>query len=675
MMDREEQNRETWNVAGDEGKDNVQNMEGMSGGQNSLKNEKVEIKNMKEVSGTDEAAASDGSQKIYDKNGTVLGQNSQQHQGDSRTFGSDIDNGSSPEGVSASVRYGYEVSGDVSGHTDDQTETTADATAHSAAGSSETRTTPIEKDGTAEVDYSIAAGTKENIRTSSAWSTAKDSSYYAGRNEGVNQSRSEAGTGYNAGNGTYENSRMNGNQPGSGMGYNVGNGTYQSDRVNMSQPGGAGYAAGNGTYGNGGTNGNQPGVGAGYAAPTGSYVNGAEGDNAKNVKKKRHFSGGKKAKKTIAAVVAVLLCFGAGFGGGALASHIWGDSESGTAAQASNISIDSSESGMDAASVIAKKTMPSVVGISTVSQTYTPSFFGMQSGTEESSGTGFIVDGDGYILTNAHVVEGSSSSITVDLYDGSDYSGTVLWSDSTLDLAIVKIEAKNLQTIELGDSDSVEIGDYAVAIGNPLGSDFERSVTQGIISGLDRTITTSDANGQNYNTMQGLIQTDASINAGNSGGPLINSNGQVIGINTAKASSAEGLGFAIPINTALPIIEEIKENGTYETASLGITGINAAEVIASYETDFKTETGIYVAQILTDSAAAKGGMKEGDIITALEGVTVEDMNDLRKELIKYRPGDKVTITVERDKAEVTLDLTLQAQDDTNNLTMKPDIQN
>ena len=315
---------------------------------------------------------------------------------------------------------------------------------------------------------------------------------------------------------------------------------------------------------------------------------------------------------------------------------------------------------MDAASVIAEKLMPSVVGISTVSTEYRQSIFGTQQGTVQGSGTGFIVDENGYILTNSHVVDnGNSSQITVDLYDGSEYPGTVLWSDSSLDLAIVKIDAKNLQAVELGDSDDVQIGDYAVAIGNPLGRDFERSVTQGIISGLDRTITTTD--GESTNTMQGLLQTDASINSGNSGGPLINSSGEVIGINTAKASSAEGLGFAIPINTALPVIEEVKENGTYESVYLGITGMSVEDAMAQYQTDFKTEKGVAVLQIYTDSPASAAGMKEGDVITAIDGDAIENMSDLKKKLVNYRPGDKITVTIERSKTDMTLELTLQAQ--------------
>ena len=171
--------------------------------------------------------------------------------------------------------------------------------------------------------------------------------------------------------------------------------------------------------------------------------------------------------------------------------------------------------------------------------------------------------------------------------------------------------------------------------------------------------------------MEGLIQTDASINSGNSGGPLINSQGQVIGINSAKASSAEGLGFAIPINTATPIIDEIKENGTYEQAYIGISGMNVEAVKAQYQTDFKADKGIYVMQIYTNSPASKAGLQEGDIITAVNGTSVDDMSALKKELVKYRPGDTIKVTYERDKQSSTAEVTLAAQSESNQKSLQP----
>ncbi|MGN1349405.1 MAG: S1C family serine protease [Anaerovoracaceae bacterium] len=430
-----------------------------------------------------------------------------------------------------------------------------------------------------------------------------------------------------------------------------------------------------------------PGTDAGAAASAGGEgegtafefvppegVSGADETHGKFRKKRQKKPMSQGTKRVIAGVLAVVLCGGAGFGGGALAVKCFGGGAGeGTAA---TIKIDASDAdSLNAASAIAKKVMPSVVGISTVSQTYTQTIFGLQQGTQKGVGTGLIVTEDGYILTNSHVVDdGNSESITVDLFNGAEYTGSVLWSSQDLDLAIVKIDAKGLTAAELGDSDDVEIGDYAVAIGNPLGMNFERSVTQGIISGLDRTITTTDSSTGSTNKMEGLIQTDASINSGNSGGPLINSDGEVIGINSAKASSAEGLGFAIPINTALPIIEEIKESGTYEQTYVGISGMNVAAVKSKYQTDFKADSGIYLVQIYTNSPASKAGLQEGDIITAIDGTDVEDMSAFKKQLVKYRPGDKVKLTVERDKQNITVEVTLEAESSSTQQSLKPAVQ-
>lgn len=374
-------------------------------------------------------------------------------------------------------------------------------------------------------------------------------------------------------------------------------------------------------------------------------------------------------KKILAGVLAVCMCFLGGYGGSVLGNRVSstaGDSGSdGSGVNAGAVSISGDVDTLDAASVIAEKMMPSVVGISTVSQTLTETIFGLQSGESMGIGTGLIVSEDGYILTNSHVVnDGDAETITVDLYDGTEYSGTILWNDASLDLAIVKIDASGLTAAELGDSDTVAIGDYALAIGNPLGLDFERSVTSGIISGLNRSITVaSSTDSTSGNTMDGLIQTDASINSGNSGGPLINSSGQVIGINSAKASSAEGLGFAIPINVAIPIIEEIMETGTFESAYIGISGYDLAAVAASLETEYNTSTGVYVNEIYVGSGAADAGLQSGDVIVALNGNEVDSMSSLKKQLINYRPGDTVSITVERSGEEITVDVVLGSASD------------
>ena len=318
--------------------------------------------------------------------------------------------------------------------------------------------------------------------------------------------------------------------------------------------------------------------------------------------------------------------------------------------------------------------LPSVVGIST---TYAQADgysglgglgnfwnwgFGYGPQTYESTaiGTGVIVDSRGYILTNSHVInDGEYTSILVNLYDGSDVEGTVLWNDSTLDRAVVKIDRTDLIAAELGDSDQLKIGSYAAAIGNPLGLEFERSMSQGIISGKERVIEVGTASSST--TMEGLLQTDATINSGNSGGPLLNSRGEVIGINTAKASDGEGMGFAIPINVAKPIVEQIIQTGRFERAYIGISG-GALEETSYASQDlidhFGTDKGIYVSNVSEGGGAEAAGIQEGDIIIRLNGTTVNTMNKLNSLLVRFLPGDSVTLTVLRKGETLEIDVTL-----------------
>ena len=392
----------------------------------------------------------------------------------------------------------------------------------------------------------------------------------------------------------------------------------------------------------------------------GNYYTNAQ-DARTSRKKTKKKSRSSLFSRIVASLIVIALCGMAGYGGATLAYR----NTSHTSHQAtSNVNITGDVTSANAASVIAEKVMPSVVGISTIAQSQRETIFGLQSGTIQGIGTGIIVSEDGYILTNSHVVnDGDTQQITVDLYDGTEFSGNVLWNDSSLDLAIVKIDAKGLTAAELGDSDEVNIGDYALAIGNPLGLNYERSVTSGIISGLNRSITTQDESNGKTNKMDGLIQTDAAINSGNSGGPLINSSGQVIGINTAKASSSEGLGFAIPINSATPIIKQIKEKGSYEQTYIGISGVDLSTIATNYVTDFKADNGVFIMQIYTDSPAAAAGLKEGDIITELDGKAVDGMSALKSTLINYSPGDTVELTIERDKSNQKISLTLGSSAD------------
>ena len=389
---------------------------------------------------------------------------------------------------------------------------------------------------------------------------------------------------------------------------------------------------------------------------------------------------GKNKILSIILIAAIVLCFS--FAGGLAGAFVYNQKYSANlpnSEQSSNqvnqgdIIITPAED-LTIAEAVAKKVMPSVVGISTVSTQVSQGldpfdFFGFGFGggggfsyDTTAIGTGVIVDEAGYILTNSHVVnDGDTKSITVSLYDGQDVEGRVLWNDSALDLAVVKIESENLQAAELADSDLVNIGSYAAAIGNPLGLQFERSISQGIISGLDRTITVS-SNGSSGTTMEGLMQTDATINGGNSGGPLLNAEGKVIAINTAKASDGEGMGFAIPINVAAPIVAQIKETGTFVRAYIGISGIGLDEQ-TQYNSqqlldNFGTDKGIYVSQLTDGGGAKAAGIKEGDIIIKVDGTEVGTMNKINKVLVSHKVGDKVQVEFIRDKKTKTCEVTL-----------------
>lgn len=270
-------------------------------------------------------------------------------------------------------------------------------------------------------------------------------------------------------------------------------------------------------------------------------------------------------------------------------------------------------------------------------------------------GTGTIISNNGYILTNWHLAGNKYSSCYVTLEDGNIYNGNTVWADSDLDLAIVKISAAGLNYLSLGDSENVKIGDNVYAIGNPIGMEFQRTVTSGIISGLNRTIKIEEENALSY--MEGLIQTDASINEGNSGGPLINKNGEVIGINTVKIESAEGIGFATPINTIKPIIESFINTGEFSEAYLGIFAYDK-EVVKYLNNDIEFNSGIYVVQIMKDGPVAKTNIKIGDVITKIDEISVNKMSELRNYIYRKKAGDKVRLTITRNNKEYDIDVIL-----------------
>jgi len=295
-----------------------------------------------------------------------------------------------------------------------------------------------------------------------------------------------------------------------------------------------------------------------------------------------------------------------------------------------------------------------VVGISKIKNTG-ESILSSDSTSDLGLGSGIIVSNNGYIVTNWHVAGSKYNSCYVTLENGETHNGEIVWSDSDLDLAIVKINAQNLNYLSLGDSDNLKLGDEVYAIGNPIGIEFQRTVTAGIISGLNRTVKIEEDSTKSY--MEDLIQTDATINPGNSGGPLINVNGEVIGINSIKITTAEGIGFAIPINIVKPIINSFNETGKFEEAYLGIFAYDKS-VIPYLTSDINFDSGIYVAQISKDGPCYNSALKVGDIITKIDDMPVNKMSEIRNYIYKKKIGDTVTLNVSRNDKTYDIDIKL-----------------
>lgn len=310
--------------------------------------------------------------------------------------------------------------------------------------------------------------------------------------------------------------------------------------------------------------------------------------------------------------------------------------------------LSNKDGGLTPAQVYAQNKQ-SVVAISCT--TIISNGFTQQQGT--SSGSGFVLSADGYVITNYHVVEGAAQ-IEVITYDGKSYTAQLKGYDATNDLAVLKTDAQDLQPVKIGSSDQLIIGDMVVAIGNPLG-ELTSTQTVGYISGKDREISTDG-------TVINMLQTDAAINPGNSGGPLFNMNGEVVGITTAKYSgttssgaSIEGIGFAIPIDDVSRMISDIIEYGYVTGAYLGVSVMNMDAQTASI---YRLPVGSYVDEVVEGSCAHKAGVRQGDIIIALGEHEVNGNSDLTRALRNFRPGDTTTITVFRSGAEVNLTITL-----------------
>ena len=314
---------------------------------------------------------------------------------------------------------------------------------------------------------------------------------------------------------------------------------------------------------------------------------------------------------------------------------------------------------------VANKVLPSVVGIEvdfSVSDNFSRFSAATSARTSTATGSGVIISKEGYILTNNHVIDSSSSStrqytvseankVLVYLYGEDDpVEAKIIGSDSITDLAVLKIEKDGLIPIEFGDSDSVQVGEFAMAVGSPL--DMRDTVTAGIISGTDREI-----EDENSGTIYTLLQTDAAINAGNSGGALVNAEGKLIGINTLKlyGTGIEGMGFAIPVNSTFDISEQLIKTGKVKRPYIGISGEDVTEIYSAY---YRLPVGVYVRKIQNDGPAKDSDLKVGDIIVKFNGEKIESMSQLNNLKNKCAIGDTVTLTVSRNSEETDIDITL-----------------
>ncbi len=374
-----------------------------------------------------------------------------------------------------------------------------------------------------------------------------------------------------------------------------------------------------------------------------------------------------KLNKTAFLIIATSLV--AGFIGGYLGGK--NQENSITADQAVSQKVIDSESQL--ITKIAKEVGESAVSINVTSETTRNTFFsGQQSFSQESAGTGVIVDSEkGIIITNRHVIPAGTSEVSVTLSDGTELTDVEIVGrtnpSDTLDIAFLKIKdkkGKTLKSVKLGDSSKTEVGDKVIAIGNALGQ-FQNTVTSGIISGFGRSIEAGDETGTE--SLQNLFQTDASINQGNSGGPLVNIRGEVIGINTAVAGDgAENIGFAIPVNDIKGLINSVIKEGKLLRPYLGVRYVTLNDDYA-YQYNLQTKRGAYIAPptrgqtaILKNSPAEKAGLKEKDIIVKVNDQSIDEKNSLISVLGRFSVGDKVSLTIIRDGQEQKVDVTLEA---------------
>ena len=376
---------------------------------------------------------------------------------------------------------------------------------------------------------------------------------------------------------------------------------------------------------------------------------------SKPPKKRRKHSGGRIARSAVALVLAAAMGFAGGFVGARVGNAgnkvVIQQVERTDSSAASGTAVSS---GGMTTSQVSEMVSPSVVVITTEQVVYSQwSWYG-QNQVESGAGSGVIISSDGYILTCAHVVSGASQ-ITVTIGD-TDYTATVVGEDDTSDVAVLKIDATGLTPATVGDSDSLSVGDSVLAVGNPLG-ELGGTVTSGIVSALNRSVTIQGTS--STNTMS-LIQMDASVSPGNSGGGLFNMNGELIGLVNAKSSSsdAEGLGFAIPINDAIQVAQDLLENGYVSGRPyMGITyiAVTDAQTAAQFNVN---AYGVYVVDVVQGGPADKAGLKVGDRIVSIDGTEIAQKDDLGTLMQQHTAGDTLSITVARDGQMQTVSLTL-----------------
>ena len=399
--------------------------------------------------------------------------------------------------------------------------------------------------------------------------------------------------------------------------------------------------------------------GAGGATPP---VHPVQPQDAQPPKKKKKFNGKRVARSAVALVLAAAMGFAGGFvgakfgGSGKVVIQQVEPSSTADSASGSDSSITAASSSGSSLTTeqVADLVSPSVVVITTEQVVYSQwSWYG-QNQVESGAGSGVIISSDGYILTCAHVVDGAST-ITVTIGD-KDYTATLVGEDTTSDIAVIKIDADGLTPATVGNSDSLKVGQSVMAVGNPLG-ELGGTVTGGMISALNRSVTIQGSS--SVNTMS-LIQMDASVSPGNSGGGLFNMNGELVGIVNAKSSSsdAEGLGFAIPINDAIKVAQELLENG-YVTGRpyLGITYLAVTDAQTASQLGVNAY-GVYVVEVVKGGPAEKAGLQAGDRIVSVDGTEIASKDDLGTLMQKHAAGDTLSITIAREGQMQTVNVTL-----------------